>query len=200
MLGEIQSSLFETDLFNNSKAVAEAKLRKFGRNLAVAFGVTKTGLFKGSYGALENVFIGKRNLKIQPKMLVRQNPAEILATFFSTGHLKRRNLHYDLNIPHDPLELMIFLDNYSYKNGFACLAHNFRKFFDTKQRIRLGFLNQSGEGGDEFVKSFLADYKPPYNPNCDGRSKGIYVDIIHRELKLLSDKANSLFSLSSNNS
>lgn len=193
MLEEIQKSLFEKELFSDS-------------NHAVAFGVTKTGLLKGSYSVLENIFYGIHNLKIPLEMLNIENPAEILANYFTAGSLKRRNQYTSLEtlgIPQNFLELVDYINKHSYNNkGFAALAHNFKKCFDDspgKQKEKLGLLEESV--GDRFVGMFFFKYRFSnkdqqfnydfYDPNWewDARDKGKYADRIYEELKDLSERA-----------
>lgn len=196
MIGETQKPLFKIpESSNDSRLFAKTELINFDRNHAVAFGVIKTGLDKGSYGVLENIFYGMRNIKIPLEMLSIENPAEILSIYLATGILKKGNLHRssDSDIPHDFLELVVYLNRCSYTSkGFRSLAKEFKgkECFDIEQEKRLGFLGQSVE--EEFVESFLADYEPPYDPNCDGESKEPYVKIIYNELTSLSDRFKKL--------
>ncbi len=185
----MQSSLFETEPSSDS-------------NRAVAFGVTNTGLKKGSYGVLENIFYGIHNLEISLEILSIENPAEILSEYFAAGSLKRGSAHFNPNIPQDFFKLVHYMNEYSYNNKkFASLAHKFKKSscFDSspgKQRERLELLEQSVKEG--FVNSFLAKYRPSnkedsvnqafYDPNYDGEDKGIYADMIYKKLKSLSDR------------
>jgi len=195
MLGKIiQPPLFKTPkVSNDSRLFAKTELINFDRNLADAFGVTKTGLKKTSYGILENIFYGMRNIKIPLEMLSVENPGEILLNYSATNYLKMRGAHLDPNIPDDFSELVKYIN--SHKKGFADLAHEFKEYFDIKQMERLELLEQSVK--DDFVKSFLASYKSPFNdfgdPNYYGRDKGVYINIICNELKRSSDEAKKLF-------
>jgi len=202
----MQKSLFETESLSNSKSIAETVLRNFDRNYAVSFGVTKTGLNKGSYSVLENIFYGMHNLEIPLEILNMENPAEILSNYFAAGRLKKGDAHLNiLNIPRDFLRLVNYINKNSYNNlKFASLAHRFRKYFDNspgKQRKRLELLEQSVR--DRFVGSFFTPYRPSnkeerfnpnafYDPNCDGKSKRVYVDRIYEELKFLRDKSKEM--------
>ncbi|HUW43967.1 MAG TPA: hypothetical protein VMV95_03345 [Bacillota bacterium] len=170
-------------------------------NNDVAFGVTKTGLLKGCYGALENIFYGMHNLEIPLEMLSIENSEEILANFFAAGDLKKGNLHINPYIPIHFLELVNYMNKKSYINkGFLSLAHNFETCFDNspgKQRERLESLDKQTK--NRFVFSFFKEYKCSnkensfnysfYNPNCDGRSKEVYADMIYQQLKFLSDQS-----------
>ena len=201
----MQKSLFETEVRSSDKLIIEAGLENLGKNHAVSFGITKTGLNKGRYDVLENIFYGMHNLEIPLEILEIENPAEILANYFSAGELKRRDAHLNiLNIPRDFFGLVNYINWNSYHNtGFAGLAHEFKKYFDNspgKQRKRLGLLEQSVR--DRFADSFFTKYRPSnreepfnyafYDPNCDGKSKGIYADRIYKDLKSLSEKAKKL--------
>lgn len=176
-------------LFDPLELSIQKKPVKIKLNNHTAFGVTQKGLCEGrTHGALETIFRGMRNLKIPAEMLRIQNPAETLAEFFAAGHLKWLDKLPSLNpnIPRDFFELINGINKYSDKNGFACLKNNFREYFDIEQGIRLALLKQSMR--EEFVESFLADYEEPlYDPNCDGRDKGIYARWIHHGLKSLSE-------------
>jgi hypothetical protein len=204
-MGTTQSSLF-TDHLSDNRLVVETKLRNLGRD-RVAFGVTQTSLKKGSYGVLENIFYGMNNLEIPLEMLSIENPAEILSEYFAAGSLKRENVHPNPNVPHNFFKLVDYINRYSYNNiTFASLAHKFKKSscFDSgpgEQRKRLEFLEQSVMDG--FVNSFLAKYRPSnreypfdsdafYDPNCDGRSKGIYTNLIYDKLVSLGKEAKKL--------
>ena len=98
------------------------------------------------------------------------------------------------------------MNEYSYAKGFASLSHRFKKSscFDSspgKQIERLELLEQSVR--DRFVNSFFTRYRPSnreepcnsdafYDPNCDGRSKGIYAYRIYEKLTSLSDRFKKL--------
>jgi len=205
MIEETQKSLFKPpEPFSDSRLVAEINLRKLGRNLDDAFGITETILKKGSCTALKNIFYGINNLEIPPEMLMIENPAEILSKCFAAGDLKRGNAHRlsDSKIPHDFLGLVRYMDSYSYNNGFASLAHKFKKCFDShpeKQRERLGLLEQSMEDvGGRFVNSFLSPYRPSDKENSvtygfhDLSYKRFYVDGICGKFKSLSEKAKQI--------
>ena len=185
---EIQKPLFRRP-FSDSNLI---ELMKIGLDRDV-FGVTKIGLREGvKYGALKTIFIGMHNLEIPPKMLFIQEGEEILKDVFVAGHFKMWHPRPYLNpdIPQDFFELKRYINRYSDKNGFACLENNFKRYFDIEQEIRLAFLKQNDQ--KRFVKSFLADYKSRYDPNYDGESKGVYVDIIYDELTSLNEKAKEL--------
>jgi len=204
--GTIQESLF-TDHLSDNRLVVETKLRNLGRD-RVSFGVTQTGLKKTSYRILEDIFYGMNNLEIPLEMLSIENPAEILSEYFAAGSLKRGNAHLNpnANVPRDFLRLVNYINRYSYNNKrFASLTHKFKKSscFDSspgKQMERLGILEQSVKEG--FVNSFFAKYRPSnkedsvnqafYDPNCDGRSKGIYADLIYSKLISLSERAKQI--------
>ncbi len=192
----MQKSLFETEPLSNS-------------NDAVAFGVTQTGLKKASYGVLENIFYGMNNLEIPLEILSIENPAEILSEYFAAGSLKRGDAHRNpnANVPRDFLRLVNHINRNSYSNiGFADLTHKFKKSscFNSspgKQMERLELLEPSVKEG--FVNSFLAEYRPSnieypfdsdafYDPNCDGRSKGIYADRIYDKLVSLGKEAKQI--------
>ncbi|MBA7601809.1 hypothetical protein ES703_08891 [subsurface metagenome] len=196
MIKEMQKSLFKPpELSSNGRLFAKTTLINFDRNYDVAFGITRTGLNKRSYGFLENTFFGMRNIKIPLEMLSMQNAGEILAVFFATGDLKRRSLHRDPNTPHDFFRLINYINKYSHKyKEFRSLEDEFKKCFDIEQEKRLEFLEQSVR--DRFVESFLAAYRSPPNdfddPNCYGEDKGIYAKIIYEELKSLSDRAKQI--------
>ena len=193
----MQPSLFEKELLTDSKFIP---------NLAVAFGITKTGLKEGDYSVLENIFYGINNLKIPLGMLGLQNPAEILAEFFAAGGLKRGDRHLTLGIPQNFLKLVNYINWYSYNNKkFASLAYEFKKYFDDspgKQRKRLLLLEENV--GDRFVGMFFFKYRFSnkdnpydfefYDPNWEwgARDKGIYIDRIYEELKRLNEEAKKL--------
>ena len=202
MIGEIQKSLFETGPLSDSKLVAKTKLENSGRNLAVAFGVTKTGLNKGNPYVLKYIFYGGNNLEIGLEIPSRENAAEILSKRFAAGILKKWDAHF--NLTRDFLELVRFLDDYSYsKIGFASLAQEFKKYFGSspgKQMERLKLLEQSVEDvGKEFVDSFFTKYKFSNKEKefdydfYDRGDKEFYVDEIYKELKSSSDKAKGLW-------
>ena len=188
----IQPSLFETEP------------KKPSRNNVVAFGVTKTGLKKGNYGVLKDIFYGMYNLDIPLDMLIMQNPAEILSEYFAAGGLKRRDRHLTPDTPRNFLELVNYINRYSYDNPeFAALTHNFRNFFSSspgKQKERLGSLENNI--GDDFIRSFFNYYRYSnteeefifefYDPNWDGRDKRLYVNRIYEKLKSLSEGAKGL--------
>jgi len=202
----MQESLFETPKLLSSRQLTKTGIRNSERNSAISFGITKTGLNKESYDVLENIFYGINNLDIPLKMLGIENPAEILANYFAAGRLKKRNAHFrilDIVMP-DFFRLINYINQYSYGNGkFVSLANNFRKYFDDspgKQRRRLGLLEQNVR--DKFIESFFTPYRPSnreepftyafYDPNCDGRDKGIYAKRIYEELKSLSERFKKL--------
>jgi len=203
-MGTTQSSLF-TDHLSDNRLVVETKLRNLGRN-RVAFGVTNTGLKKGGYGVLENIFYGMHNLEIPLEILSIENPTEILSNYFAAGSLKRGNVHPNPNVPHDFFKLVDYINRYSYNNKrFASLAQKFKKSscFDDhlgEQRKRLEFLEQSVMDG--FVNSFLAEYRPSdkensfsyffHDPNYDGGSKGTYANLIYDKLVSLGKEAKKL--------
>ena len=197
----MQPSLFETESSNDSRLFAKTELITFDRNHAVSFGVTKTGLKKASYNVLEHIFYGMRNIKIPLEMLSIENPTEILSICLATSILKKENLHRssDSDIPRDFLELVVYLNKCSYTSkGFRSLAKEFKdkECFDIEQEIRLKLLEQDVE--ERFVNSFFAPHKSSNkedpvgydfgDPNYDGESKKIYVDIIYDELESLSEK------------
>jgi hypothetical protein len=203
MIGEIQRSLFKPKPSSEGRLFAKTELISFDPNLADAFGVTKTGLDKGSYGVLENIFYGMPNIKIPLEMLSIENPVEILSIYLATSILKKGNLHRSSNsdIPRDFLKLVAYLNRCSYTSkGFRSLAKEFKdkECFDIEQEIRLKLLEQDVE--ERFVNSFFATYKPSnkenlggfYDPNCDGRSKGIYTNLIYDKLVSLGKEAKKL--------
>ena len=197
-----QSSLF-TDHLSDNRLVVETKLRNLGRN-RVAFGITNTGLKKASYGVLENIFYGMRNIEIPLEMLSIENPAEILSKYLAAGGLKRGNAHRHPSVPRDFFKLIRYMDRYSY-NKMESFAHKFKKSscFDSgpgEQIERLEFLEESVMEG--FVNSFLAKYRPSnkedsvnqafYDPNYDGGSKGIYANLIYDKLVSLGKEAKQI--------
>jgi hypothetical protein len=191
MLGKTaQKSLFEApEVSNDSRLFSKNELIKFDRNLAVAFGVTKTGLNKGSYGVLENIFCGMRNIEIPLEMLSIENPGEILLNYYATDYLKKRGLHLSSNIPRDFLKLVKYIN--SFKMGFDSLANKFKKCFNIKQEERFELLDKNIR--DRFVESFFTRYKSSFNhdfddPNIDGRSKEVYINIIYNGLESLSER------------
>jgi hypothetical protein len=197
MLGETQKSLFETpESSSDGRLFAKTELINFDRNHAVAFGVKRKVLNKRSYGFLENIFFGMRNIKITLEMLSIQDAGEILAVFFATGDLKKRGLHSDPNTPHDFFRLINYINKHSHKyKEFRSLKDEFKKCFDIEQEKRLKILEQSVR--KSFVESFLAEYKSSPNnfddPNLYGENKGVYADIIYDELTSLSKKAKKLW-------
>lgn len=205
MIKEMQKSLFKPpEPFSNSRLIAEINLRKLGRNLAIAFGITKTGLDKGDYDVLKYIFYGMNNLEIGLEIPSRENAAEILSKCFAAGRLKKGNAHLNNpNIPHDFLRLVRYMNKCSYNNKkFVNLASKFKECFDSrpgKQRERLGLLEQSMEDvGDEVVNSFLSPYRSSDKENSfiyafhDLGYKGFYVDGIHGKFKSLSDEAKKI--------
>ncbi len=207
MVGELeQKSLFKSEsTINNNPLfeVEESLPYKITPNLSVAFGVTKKGLLEGNYRTLENIFYGINNLGIPIEMLVIENPDEILANYFAAGKLKRHNRHLSLNLPHDFLPLINALNKHSYPDGFASLAHNFRNYFNKnpgKQKERLSILEKTTK--DEFIASFFSPYKFSnkdvefnhdfYDPNFDGRDKGIYVNKIYEKFLSLSQEVKEI--------
>jgi len=187
MIEGIQKPLFEIKPFS-------------GINRAIAFGATRTGLDKGGFEVLKNIFYGMRNLKISLEMLSIQNAAEILEDYFTAGDLKRgNNFNLILYNPPDFFRLIDYINDYSNKNrGFANLTQGFKECFDIEQKIRLGILNQKIK--EKFVDSFLSPYRPSnredpggfYDPNCDGRDRGIYAKWIYKELESLSERVKEI--------
>jgi len=208
MIEGIQKSLFKTGPLSDSRLVAKTKLEILGRNLDDAFGVTKTGLCKGSCDVLRYIFRGIHNLDLELflEMLSIENPAEILSPCFAAGRLKKGNRHLENpNIPRDFLELKNFLNKYSYNKGFANLASKFKEYFDSgpwEQVKRLELLEQSMKDvrdiGGEFVKSFFSSYRISDEENSfiydfhAPRSKEGYVNIIYDELESLSERAKQI--------
>jgi len=195
----IQIPLFEMDSLIRDNSLTNAEIKNSKKNKDAAFGITKVSLRKGAYNVLENIFYGIYNLKVPLEMLEIENPAEILSNYFAAGALKRRNEHS--NFPKNFLGLVNQINRYSYGNKkFSRLAHKFKKYFDNapgKQRERLGNLEQNVK--NRFVKSFFSPYRHSnkdnsfdydfYDPNWDGKDKGMYVGIIYKELLALSRKA-----------
>ncbi len=204
MIGEMQKSLYETKPLSDSNLFAVNKLV----NLAVAFGVTKTGLKKMPPWILKCMFYGMHNLKIPLEKMIIENPAEILSEYFATGILKKGNQHFNnFNIPNDFFKLVKYLNSYSYENGFASFAHEFKKYFSNRpweQVKRHGLLRPNIR--DRYVGSFFTLYNLSSREKefdygfYDKGDKEFHVDKIYEELTRSSDKANFLFSLSSNNS
>lgn len=202
-MGTIHPSLF-TDHLSDNRLVVETKLRNLGKD-RVAFGVTQTGLKKASYDILENIFYGMHNLEIPLEILSIENPAEILSKYLAAGGLKRGNAHRHPSVPRDFFKLIRYMDRYSY-NKMESFAHKFKKSscFNSspgEQIERLEFLEESVMEG--FVNSFLANYRPSnieypfdsdafYDPNCDGRSKGIYANLIYDKLVSLGKRAKQI--------
>ena len=190
----MQKSLFEAKPFIGNQLLFKVKPKDIGRNVADAFGIKKTRLLEGDCGALENIFLGMHNLEIPPKMLIIQEGEETLRDFFVAGDLKKRNPKPYLNsdIPQNFSELKKYINWYSDKPGFACFKDIFKKCFNIEHEIRLSLLNQNDQ--KRFVKSFLADYKRPFN-DFDapmGGNKGVYAYIISEWFKSLSERAKKI--------
>lgn len=194
----IQQSLFEAQpLISNNPVSENGWIKNFRKNDAVAFGITYSGLLKGKYYILKNIFYGSRNLAIPLGMMSMENASEILSKLFAASGLKRRNEHLNnSDISRDFFGLIKYMNSYSYRDkNFWYLAKNFKRFSDIKERKRLElFLDKNKQ--NKFVESFFTPYNPSHiekmngfcDPNCDGRDKGIYAKMLYNEFKFSSER------------
>jgi len=193
-----QRSLFE-EMNNEDNSQSEESSGQIPK----AFGITKKGLKNASYPVLENIFYGMYNLKIPGEMLKIENPAEILANYYSSGILKRYDAHLNQSqkIPNDFLDLVKYLNKTAWGDlDFAKVSHEFKKRFDSSpgmQRKRLEGLSSIVK--TEFVNSFFSPYLPSkreqpnnpkafYDPNSNGTDKKVYADIIYGGLEYFSNQ------------
>ena len=112
-------------------------------------------------GFLQNIFRGIHNIGLHDEIMNVQNPDEILAQFYATGVMKRRNAHLRGNAGNlEFYGLIKNMDQLAYKNQkFREMAKKCKKRFPSApgdQMKRLEKLDESDR--DAFVTAFLEPY------------------------------------------
>ena len=195
MGNNIQLGLFSEAL---RRSVTSKKVPKI-------WNVRRKDLESLSYWDLRNTFCGIHNLDVPNEILDLENPAEIIAKYFSAGHLKRYNYHWRLAIPAEFLELIRYLNKRARGSSPGVrrlMKEGITRFdlVDNPEEARLYGLDE--EIKRSFVNSFFGDYRPSngeepnnseafYDPNIDGEDKRIYAIRIRAFLKRKQDSRES---------
>lgn len=184
------------------RLMEDEKKEPIGIGTPKLFGIRKKIIQCLDHRALKSIFYGMHNLSVPEEMCRHMNPDEIISKYLAAGTLKKRNNHLKRDYSRNFIDIVKKMDRCGY-SYIGNMAKQCRKKFSSnpgEQVKRLESLDSKVK--EDFIASFLMPYRPSnaeehynanafYDPNCDGRSKSVYVNCIYDILKERYKKSNS---------
>lgn len=138
--------------------------------------------------ALQFIYWGTRNLYFPAEMSMRLNIGEKVSKYFTAGRIKKLDnpdspyllLSYRARFENDFHGLVTSLDQSTYPS-IARVINSIEKEFSINPGDQAERLRSLEDGVKRaFLRSFFAPaVVPSYDPGIDGRSKRIYINLIH---------------------